>query len=658
LNEDSVKQAAERYIARGWQVVPLEPGEKACKDPEWLRLVFKPSDFRDDDNIGLRSVNGLVIIDCDCPEAISAADTFLPLTGAVYGRPSKQRAKRIFLSTFEKTKAFKDHDTGETFIEIRANHQDMAPPSKHPSGELLTWDSFGEVTTVDAALLLRSVALIATATVIARNYAQPGARHDWCLALAGTLHQLGLTHPECEQLITFAARWVRDPKLDDRIIEVRTTYARSDDDPIKSAKALIAATSKSFVVNLRTIWGSSSSAFILDAKGEKILASHQENIRRALVKLKIELSYDLFAEKTLLANGQGRVPLDDAAANHERLEIERKFHFLPNKDHFFDVIQDIARENRFHPVRDYLELLVWDKTPRLDEWLIKAGRAADTPFVRAVGALVLIAATRRVLRPGCKFDELLVLESGQGMLKSSVLRALCPLDDWFSDDLPLNVDAKQIIERTRGKWIIEAADLSGMYKSQVEHLKGMLSRQIDGPVRMAYGRLSEERARQFIIIGTTNSHTYLKDVTGNRRFWPVRVDRFDVPWVRANRDQLWAEARYRENMGESIRLDPSLWRYAELQQERRRQADAWEETLGLKFEGDKEHRVTSSELWDILGVSVAQRDERGTERISNVMQRLGFRRMTMRRKIGTLDKVVKGWGRDVVSGNLALPTED
>src|SRR5262249_6916252 len=135
----------------------------------------------------------------------------------------------------------------------------------------------------------------------------------------------------------------------------------------------------------------------------------------------------------------------------------------------------------------------------------------------------------------------------------------------FSDDLPLNADSKKTIEQLRGRWIVEAAEMSGMRRTDVEHLKAMLSRQIDR-ARLAYGRITTEYHRQAIVVGTTNDAIYLKDVTGNRRFWPVKTTRFDVTKLTQDRDQLWAEAAAREARGESIRLDAGLWTDAAQQQ--------------------------------------------------------------------------------------------
>ena len=199
--------------------------------------------------------------------------------------------------------------------------------------------------------------------------------------------------------------------------------------------------------------------------------------------------------------------------------------------------------------------------------MISYGSAKDTPYVRAVGAITLIAAVRRVRQPGCKFDEMLILESEQGTEKSVALETLAVNSEWFSDDLPLSADGKRVIEQTRGRWIIEAAELSGMRKADVEHLKAMLSRRTDR-ARLSYGRMTTEKRREFIVVGTTNEKTYLKDLTGNRRFWPVEV-KFNIHTLRRDRDQLWAEAAVREAQGESIRLDPKLWKDAADEQKER-----------------------------------------------------------------------------------------
>jgi predicted P-loop ATPase len=214
-------------------------------------------------------------------------------------------------------------------------------------------------------------------------------------------------------------------------------------------------------------------------------------------------------------------------------------------------------------------------------------------------------------------------------------------DNWFSDDLPLNVDAKQVIERTSGKWIIEAQELSGMHKSQAEHLKSMLSRQVDGPVRMAYARLPLEQPRQFIIIGTTNSSEYLSDSTGNRRYWPVRIEMFNLDLIAKWRDQWWAEAAFYESQGESIRLNPQLYGDAEIEQESRRAADPWEMRIKAAWDDDS-HRITPNEIWLLLNVPIERQSHREEGRIAAIMKRCGFKRGTVRDD-SMNGKAVWGW---------------
>ena len=251
-----IKKWAQKYIDLGWPVVPLAAGTKICKNTGWTHLEFTPDDFRDDDNIGLRSLHGLVIIDIDCLEAVSSADSFLPVTGAVYGRESKPRSKRLYLSKFPKTIALKDLESGTTLIEIRSEHQDMAPPSVHPGGEPLSWDGdIGEVAPVDTQTLLRATRLIATCSVISRYYNPPGNRHEWGLALAGTLRRCGVTEDECILVFQQAAKWAHDSKVHDRLTEVHTTYSHGENDPYTGGVTLAELSNSRIADSLYKIWG-------------------------------------------------------------------------------------------------------------------------------------------------------------------------------------------------------------------------------------------------------------------------------------------------------------------------------------------------------------------------------------------------------------------
>jgi predicted P-loop ATPase len=276
---------------------------------------------------------------------------------------------------------------------------------------------------------------------------------------------------------------------------------------------------------------------------------------------------------------------------------------------------------------------------------VKYGGAEDTDYTRAVGKLMLIAAVRRVRQPGCKFDEMMVLENEQGKHKSTALATLAVQEAWFSDDLPLNIEAKRVIESLRGRWIIEAAELSGMRRADIEHLKAFLSRQVDR-ARMAYGHVVSEVPRQCIIVGTTNAEEYLRDTTGNRRFWPVRCKQFDIPALRRDRDQLWAEAAAREASGESIRLDPKFWPKAGEEQAKRLAVDPYYEILHSALDG-RYGKISSDSVWEILDIRSAQRGQDQARRMADTMRVLGWRRPNKSCLININGKPVVGW----VKGN-------
>ncbi len=352
---------------------------------------------------------------------------------------------------------------------------------------------------------------------------------------------------------------------------------------------------------------------------------NQHNIRLALTKMGVRVRYNRFADRVALTGLEGFGPhLDDAALTRMRLRIDEEHRLKVGKEFFCDVVADAARRDDFHPVVDYLAGLTWDGTPRLDGWMTTYLQADDGDYTRAVGTLMLVAAVRRVRQPGCKFDEMVVLESEQGKAKSSALAVLAVKEDWFSDDLPLNAKAQVVIEQTQGRWIIEAGELKGMKGRDVEHLKNFLSRRRDSS-RMAYERLSQDVPRHFIIVGTTNDDNYLSDSTGNRRFWPVRVGDIDLDALARDRDQLWAEAAAQEATGASIRLDRALWQAAALEQDERRTVDPLVPVLADVF-GGLNGKVRSKDVWDVIGTPIGLRTPELERRLGAAVRELGFER--------------------------------
>lgn len=677
-------EIVEEYFRRGYRVVfwAANGADKGPKVNGWQNKVTTIDDYKPGYRVGL--ITGVEVapgkflhdIDIDWGPGATVAGKLLPATRFVYGRAGKKLSHCFYLTDAPIVgMKYDDPADGTTLIELRGTKKDgtigwqsMAPPSDWKNKNDLTAPAealtflkgrdgvmFDHPAEVSADALQKTVVRTVIAMTCAKHLGKNGFGHDVRLAWAGFLLKLGLTVDDVVAMGEAMSVYCNNLEVGDVRVVVEGTFRRiANKEPVANESAFakfLGEHGRKIVTKIRQ-WASGTK--LAEDKKGTTLRDDPDNIQRVLDLLGVTVRYDAFARRANIVRDGRILPLEDRHVIALWFEIQEVFHFRPSREIFDTLLQHLAWQNEFHPVREYLNSLQWDGVPRIDTWLVDCGGAPDTPYTRAVGRLVLIAAVRRARQPGAKFDEMTILESGQGTLKSSALRALCPEDAWFSDDLPLNVDAKEIIERTAGKWLIEASELDGYSKSRIEHLKANLSRQVDGPVRMAYGRLSVEEPRQFVIVGTTNTLTnYLKDSTGARRFWPVRIEKFNVDRIREHRDQLWAEAAHREAQpGTSIRLDPELWAAAGVEQDKRRAMDAWEEILD---EADllQAPFVAVSAIWDALGVEASRRDNRHAERIAAILQRHGY---TEKRKCVPAGKLPRAfyWFRTSPPEQLAL----
>jgi hypothetical protein len=367
------------------------------------------------------------------------------------------------------------------------------------------------------------------------------------------------------------------------------------------------------------------------------------NTMSACVKLGIICTYDTFHNRMTVGGHPIRElagELSDNVCHILRKMIRVQFGFDPGLENVIHALTTLCLENSFNPVRDYLDGLKWDGVPRLDTWMVHYLGAEDTTFNRTVGRLMLTAAVRRVRHPGTKFDQIVVLEGLQGTQKSTSIEVLAGTEN-FSDQTILGRDDRQVQELCAGVWLYEIADFAGMRKAEVEQVKSFGSRTEDR-ARPAYGRCMVSRPRTCVFIATTNSDDYLKDDTGNRRFWPVRTSTIDIDALRHDRDQLWAEASHYETQGVSIVLPENLWPVAAEQQEARRPFDPFQGSLegepGIlctnPTTGLPEHRVLTDDLFLRLGVQVKDRTDYLAKQIAGTMRRLGWEKAPGMMRVG------------------------
>lgn len=364
------------------------------------------------------------------------------------------------------------------------------------------------------------------------------------------------------------------------------------------------------------------------------IGTTQSKVEELLAAANVSLRYDMFAgQKFITWGNKPAYPCTDTDTS--RLLLIAKDLELGLSQALLDAaIGVISWNNRFHPVCDYLDGLKWDGVQRIDSWLTTYCGATPSKLNKAVGALTLMAAVRRVRQPGCKFDQTPVLISKEGYGKSTAIKTLCPNPAWFSDSLPLGASPKLVVEGTRGVWLMEAPELVGNSRSEPESVKWFLSREKDGPVRMAYGRESVSVPRQFLIIATTNETAFLRSRHGNRRFWPMTVGRIDLKKLKHDRDQLWAEAAQREAEGASIVLPEALWKVAEATQEKHRTKHPWEEEIES---ADLKSPVPITRVWELLKVAPEKR-EREAKALGEIMRTLGWIRPDNRVWVPELQK--------------------
>jgi hypothetical protein len=337
------------------------------------------------------------------------------------------------------------------------------------------------------------------------------------------------------------------------------------------------------------------------------------------------LEYDTFRDR-ILVDGE---TLRDAHIVGLMSAMEVEWATVVNKAHVDDAIHTLAWENAFSSLERYLESLVWDGEPRIEQFFVDHCDVEDTPYHREVGRVFFLSGAARGLSPGIKVDTLPILISPQGSGKSETAKALCPDPEWFTDELG-NIGADRAGENLRGKWIVEAAELSRVNQGTLEAVKKFITCQRDR-YKVPYEREPRDFPRTNVFVGSTNDDTPLRDLE-NRRFHPVRAPgrtpeekEKAIAAIRAIRDQLWAEAVHRYKEGEKWwTVDSEVGAKVAEEVGAARQADPWEDILAERLEHVND--TTLKDAAALLNVTTDKLDRKTEMRISSSLKLIGFER--------------------------------
>lgn len=337
---------------------------------------------------------------------------------------------------------------------------------------------------------------------------------------------------------------------------------------------------------------------------------------------------------------------DDADTARLKIWLTEKYSFNPSKSEVLDALLACSQARRFHPVREYLQGLKWDGQHRIDRWLAQclgAEAIAGPEYLAKVSRYFMISAVARVMPPlvpgrDNKVDTVLILEGKQGLKKSTAVKTL--FGEWFSD-APIPIGDKDAYQNITGVWGVEMAELDSFNKAENTAAKLFFSQQVDR-YRPSYGTMARNYPRQCVFVGTTNQDEYLKDYTGNRRYWPVLVKNVNIRALSDFRDQFWAEALHAYQNGERWWAEgPDELALFETEQGSRMQADPWETMLQDYLAKTTEDFITSAQLLlDCLKVDGGHMSRAHQNRLSPIMKALGWHPSVKRVTVeGTSQKV-------------------
>ena len=309
------------------------------------------------------------------------------------------------------------------------------------------------------------------------------------------------------------------------------------------------------------------------------------------------------------------------------LWVSRAYGLEFSENYVSHVVQLIGEERARNPLLEWLDTMEWDGIPRIHNWITEATDCENDDLNRKMGEKWLIQAIARAYSPGCKADCVLILAGAQGAGKSTLFRELAT--DRFFADTPLDIGSANSYSQIQRAWIYEVAELDSVRRSANSATKAFLSAQED-TYRPAYGRHAVTVKRHVVFAGTTNESQFINDMTGSRRYWPIRCNEVDLEYVKEHRDQLWAEAIVAFHAGDTWWLDRDMDKKRHNESHIFRQDDPWMGPIDSFLRTQVGAVTTQMIMEEGLKIERGRMNRRDEMRVSDILVELGYEKKRMR----------------------------
>ena len=320
-------------------------------------------------------------------------------------------------------------------------------------------------------------------------------------------------------------------------------------------------------------------------------------------------------------------PLKDTDYTRVKRWMYNQYNVHFSTDSIVEATNFIAEQNGKNPLTDWLNDIVWDGVPRMDEWLVRGCGADDTKLTREIGRKWLVQCIARAMEPGCKADCVLILVGPQGAKKSTTF-LIMGSPEYFCDT-PMDIGSSNAYMQIHRAWIYEVAELDSIRRARNSSTKAFLSAQED-TFRLPYARQTVTLKRHTVFCGTTNKAEFITDETGSRRYWPIQVGKMDTDWTEHNRSQLWAEACVAYKNGEKWYLEEESQEELDVQSSDFRQFDPWHEIIDRYIKANGVSVSTTDLMEQGLKLEKYQMTRASEMRVGDIMRQLGYERARRR----------------------------